>query len=61
MKILKINTAFIKGKNGENDKEIIKVIKLLKPIKKDNNRKIIKKLEINNNINRIKCNSFNSH
>ena len=91
MKILKINTAFIKGKNGENDKEIIKVIKLLKPIKKenkinyqrktinkikkiyynskstnrtdkkDNNRKIIKKFEINNNINRIKCNSLNSH
>ena len=36
MKILKINTALIKGKNGENDKEIIKVLKLLKPIKIEN-------------------------
>jgi hypothetical protein len=64
MKILKINTAFIKGKNGENDKEIIKVIKLLKPIKKEN--KIYYQRKIINKIKKIyynskSTNSFNSH
>ena len=38
-KILDKNSAFVKGKNGENDKEIMKVIKFLKPIHNENKYK----------------------
>ena len=47
-KILDKNSAFVKGKNGENDKEIMKVIKFLKPIHNENICETKKIHEINN-------------
>ena len=53
-KILDKNSAFVKGKNGENDKEIMKVIKFLKPIHDENVYKTSKLIKIKNR-NRIGC------
>ena len=47
-KILDKNSAFVKGKNGENDKEIMKVIKFLKPIHDENIDKTSKLNKIKN-------------
>ena len=50
-KILDKNTAFVRGKNGENDKEIVKVIKFLKPIQSEHIYRTKKLNKLNNNKN----------
>ena len=48
-KIMSNNAAFVKGKNGENDKEIMKVIRFLKPIQSESIYKNKKENSDNNN------------
>ena len=50
-KILDKNTAFVLGKNGENDNEIVKVIKFLKPIQSEHIYRTKKLNKLNNNKN----------
>ena len=55
--IMHMNAAFVKGKNGENDKEIMKVIKFLKPIQSE----LIYRTKKNAIINRNRASGLNYH